>query len=125
MFLRGREGVKRSDESRFKALLNRKVVAEPAGNRELPIGDRKDATEEKQVPGICGLNVSPQWCRRRWKDQPEFANARTRTARDPLITTWRRHGLLHRCGCFRRSPGVPIANRAGHPRFPRFEPIEE
>jgi hypothetical protein len=86
------------------------------GNGEFPIGNRKNATEEKQIPGIRGLNVSTQRCWRCWQNQPYLAKTRG----DPLITTWRLHGLLHQCECFRHSPWVLIRNKAMHPRFPRF-----
>src|SRR5215471_10536906 len=83
MFLRDGEGVKRSDESRFPALFNRKVVAQPAGNGEFPIDNRKNATEEKQISGIRGLDVSTQRCRKCWQNQSELANPRTWRG-DPL-----------------------------------------
>jgi hypothetical protein len=61
MFVRDGEGVKRSHESRFPTLLNLKVVTQSAGNGEFSVGNRKHATEEKQIPDIRGLNVSTQW----------------------------------------------------------------
>jgi len=68
---------------------------------------------------------SPQRCRGRRQREAELAHTRTWSAYDRLITTWRRHELLHQFECFRRSPWAPIANRARHPRFSRFEPIAE
>ena len=85
MFLRDGEGVKRSDESRFPALLNRKVVPQSARNGEFPVCNRKHPTEEKQIAGIGGLYVSTQRCRRCWQNQPELANTRTRTTSYPLL----------------------------------------
>src|SRR5436189_4869249 len=125
MSLRCRKCVERRHARGFLTLLNRKVFAQAAGNRELPIYNREHSAQEKQIPGIRRLDVSPQWSRGRGQRDSEFAKARTGTACNKLITTWRQHVLLHRFECFRRSPWAPIANRTMHPRFPRFEPIAE
>src|SRR5258708_30297672 len=42
-----------------------------------------------------------------------------------FVTTWRPHVLLHQRGCFRHSPWLPIADKAGHPPCPRLQPVVE
>src|SRR5882762_7850366 len=125
MLLRGRKRVERGDARSFLTLLHRKVFAQAAGDHEFPIYDREHAAEEKQIPDVRRLDVSPQRCRRRGQHESKLTDTRTWTGSDSFLTTWRRHVLLHQFECFRHSPWAPIASRTRHPQFPRLEPVAE
>src|SRR4051812_28273571 len=42
-----------------------------------------------------------------------------------FVTTSRQRGLRHQRGCFRHSPCLLIADKAGHPPCPRLQPVAE
>jgi hypothetical protein len=65
VLLRHCQRVERSDARGLLTLLHRKVFAQAPGNRQLPANDRERSAQEKQIPGIGRLDVSPQRCRRR------------------------------------------------------------
>src|SRR5207253_3054633 len=85
MLLCGCQRGERSEARRFLAFLDRKVFAQAARNRELPIYDREHSAEEKEIPGLRRLDVCPQRCWGCRQDDSELAKARTRTACDSFI----------------------------------------
>src|SRR5882757_300956 len=103
MLLRGRQRVERGDACGFLAFLDRKVPTNASGNGEPSIHHREHSAQEKQISGVRRFDVSSQWCRWRGQNDPEFVEARTYTACESLIISWRSHMLLHQLECIRRS----------------------